>query len=60
MVLSSDIRFIVFSTLNVLGNVMYSLIVLVRKEANLYAGAFFQFIIGLMVVGVLCSFMRFY
>jgi hypothetical protein len=43
--------------LNILGNDMYSPIIFDRNEANLYARAFLQFIIGLMVVGVLCSFM---
>jgi hypothetical protein len=39
MVLISDMRFIVFWTLNVLGSVMYSPIIFERKKANLYAGA---------------------
>jgi hypothetical protein len=48
---NSSIRFNVFLILNVLGNVMYSLMILVRKEAILYAGAFIRFITSLMVMG---------
>jgi hypothetical protein len=54
----SDMRFIVLWMLNVFGKGTYSPMIFDKKEANLYAGALLQFIIGLMVVGVLCSFIR--
>jgi hypothetical protein len=42
----------VFCILNVSGNAMCSLIIFDKNEVNLYARAFFQFITGLMVMGV--------
>jgi hypothetical protein len=41
--------------LKVLGSIMYSVMTQVKKEVTLYAGAFLQFITGLMVIGSLCN-----
>jgi hypothetical protein len=56
IVLSSSINCIVLVMLNVHGNCMYCVKSFDVCVANWYAGAFFQFTIGLILMGFLCIF----
>jgi hypothetical protein len=54
VVLSSSISCVVFVMLNVCGNCMYCVKIFDVCVASWYAGAFFQFTIGLILMGFLC------